>query len=324
MDGDASLSGLVCLENETCLVEKKELDVDENHIAVYDEECVQMLFDKEKSYGFKKKESLVLSDCLKCARSEAITWILKTRAVFGFRFQTVYLSVIYFDLFLSRRSIDNEKLWAVQLLSIACLSLAAKMEEIKVPALSEFQTDQKCHFESKVIQRMELLVLNTLEWRMSSITPFAFLHFFITKMCKESPQDRFISRTVQLILAIMTEINLVEHQPSVIAAAATLGALDQRLTRNALQCRVDSVSNYGFLETEDVFTCYDLMQKLEMGKLNMPKSVNSADLSPTGLKAINVLEDTSSSAAVCTKRKRLVTFNKSDNSDDIPNEKRLC
>ncbi|KAK6277604.1 hypothetical protein POUND7_017927 [Theobroma cacao] len=317
MDGDGSLSGLLCLENETSLEEKEGL-VDENYIAVYDEECVQMLFDREMSLGFKKNESLVLSNWLKYARLEAITWILKTRAVFGFRFQTAYLSVIYFDRFLSRRSIDSEKSWAMQLLSMACLSLAAKMEEIKVPALSEFQSEE-CNFKSKVIQRMELLVLNTLEWRMSSITPFAFLHFFITKMCKESPPGHLVSKTVQLILAIMREINLMEHRPSVVAAAATLRALDQRLTRKALECTMNSVSYCGFLEIEDVFTCYSLMQKLDI-----PKSVNSPDLSPTRLRAINVLDDSSSSAAVFTKRKRL-TFNKSDNSGhDIPTEKRLC
>lgn len=76
MDGDASLSGLLCLENETSLEEKEGL-VDENYIAVYDEECVQMLFDREMSLGFKKNESLVLSNWLKYARLEAITWILK-------------------------------------------------------------------------------------------------------------------------------------------------------------------------------------------------------------------------------------------------------
>ncbi|XVE55767.1 hypothetical protein DITRI_Ditri03aG0184000 [Diplodiscus trichospermus] len=310
MDDDTSLSGLLCLENETCLVDRKELVAD-------DEENVQMLFDSEMSFGFKKNESLVLSNCLKCARSEAITWILKTRAVFGFRFQTAYLSIIYFDRFLSKKLIDSEKSWQMQLLSMACLSLAAKMEEIEVPMFSEFQTEE-CNFESKVIQRMELLILNTLEWKMSSITPFAFLHYFITKMSKESPQIHFMSRTVQLILAILSEINLMEHRPSVIAAAATLKALDERLTRKALECIMNSISYCRFLEIEEVITCYDLMQKL-----NLPKSVISPDLSPTHLRAINVLDDSSSSAAVCCKRKRL-TFNKGDNSPDKPKQKRLC
>ncbi|OMO64460.1 hypothetical protein CCACVL1_21737 [Corchorus capsularis] len=320
MEGDASLSDLLCLENEACLEQKK---VDENsYIAVYDEECIQMLFDKEMSFGFQKNESLVVTNWLKYARLEAITWILKTRAVFGFGFQTAYLSVIYFDQFLSRRPIDSEQSWAMQLLSMACLSLAAKMEEIEVPALSEFSAEE-CNFESKVIQRMELLVLNTLEWRMSSITPFAFLHFFTTKMCNESPPGHFVSETVQLILAIMREINLMEHRPSVVAAAATLRALDQSLTRKALECRMNSVSYCGFLELEDVFTCYNIMQKLELEKLDIPKSINSPELSPTNLRATNVLDGSSSSTSVGTKRKRL-TFNKSDNNQDIPNEKRLC
>mgnify|MGYP002775233834 CR=1 FL=1 len=34
-------------------------------------------------------------------------------------------------------------------------------------------------FESSTIQRMELLVLSTLGWRMSSITPFSYIHLFM-------------------------------------------------------------------------------------------------------------------------------------------------
>ena len=98
---------------------------------------------------------------------------------------------------------QSEKYWAIRLLSLACLSLAAKMEECRVPALSEFRVEEY-NFGSEVIQRMELLVLNTLEWKMSSITPFAYLHHFIAKLFKDqSPPRNVISRTVQLILAMM-------------------------------------------------------------------------------------------------------------------------
>lgn len=105
----------------------------------------------------------------------------------------------------SSNVVQSEKLWAIRLLSVACLSLAAKMEEVKVPMLSEFPL-QDYNFGSKVIQRMELLVLSTLEWRMSSISPFDFLHFFITKLCKDSPPSNIVSRTVEIILAIMRGI----------------------------------------------------------------------------------------------------------------------
>lgn len=149
------------------------------------------------------------------------------------------------------------------------------MEEINVPPLSLFQTEE-FNFESKTIQRMELLVLNTLEWRLSSVTPFAFLNFFIKKMCTISPPDRFIPITVQLIflamkgsyhckpclllvlhfcsslmfffLSLNIEINLMEHRPSVVAVAAILRTLNKKLTRKALECTMNSLS-CKFLET---------------------------------------------------------------------------
>lgn len=95
-----------------------------------------------------------------------------------------------------------EKWWAIRLLSMACLSLAAKMDESRVVALSELCVEDYS-FESGVIQRMELLVLNTLEWKMGSITPFAFIQFFGQKFWDNSPIRDGLSRTAQVILASM-------------------------------------------------------------------------------------------------------------------------
>lgn len=58
------------------------------------------------------------------------------------------------------------------------------------------------NFESKVIQRMELLVLNTLEWKMSLITPFDYLPYFISKFCKQSSPRNVVPRIIDLIFAL--------------------------------------------------------------------------------------------------------------------------
>lgn len=81
---------------------------------------------------------------------------------------------------------------------MACLSLAVKMEERKIPALTEFQMGDYI-FESWAIQRMEILVLNTLEWRMSSVTPFAYLTYFISKFTDESRPKSLLPRAIGLI-----------------------------------------------------------------------------------------------------------------------------
>lgn len=65
--------------------------------------------------------------------------------------------------------------WAARLLAAACVSLAAKMEEYRAPALSEFRADDAYDFSSVSIRRMELLVLSTLGWRMGDVTPLDYL-----------------------------------------------------------------------------------------------------------------------------------------------------
>ena len=70
-----------------------------------------------------------------------------------------------------------------------------------MPALSEYCVDDYA-FESNAIQRMELFVLNTLEWKMGSITPFSYLHYFITKFCGDSRPKELVSKAIELILLI--------------------------------------------------------------------------------------------------------------------------
>ena len=45
------------------------------------------------------------------------------------------------------------------------------------------QVEQVEHvFEAHTIQRMELLVLSTLDWRMSVVTPFSYVDYFLHKV----------------------------------------------------------------------------------------------------------------------------------------------
>lgn len=93
------------------------------------------------------------------------------------------------------------KTWAVELLSVACLSLAAKMEEHSAPAVSEFRV-KGYRFSSEAAQRMELFVLSTLEWRMLTVTPFAYLNVFASKF-DERGQKGLISKAIDFIFAAM-------------------------------------------------------------------------------------------------------------------------
>lgn len=73
--------------------------------------------------------------------------------------------------------------WPFQLLSVACLALAAKMEEISVPLLLDLQMKEpKFLFKPKTIQKMELTVMTILKWRLRAVTPFDFVHYLVSKL----------------------------------------------------------------------------------------------------------------------------------------------
>ena len=83
---------------------------------------------------------------------------------------------------------------------MACLSIAAKMEECNVPLLADFPMEDY-NFESKTIQRMEFLVLNTLEWQVNFITPFRYLHYFISKFRHKNEPRNVVP--IHLIFAVV-------------------------------------------------------------------------------------------------------------------------
>lgn len=93
--------------------------------------------------------------------------------------------------------------WPLQLLAVACISLAAKMEELLVPSLLDIQVEgAKYVFEPRTIRRMELVVLSVLDWRLRSVTPFSFISHFAYKLDSTGAYTGFlISRATQIVLS---------------------------------------------------------------------------------------------------------------------------
>ncbi|XP_073115877.1 cyclin-D5-1 isoform X2 [Elaeis guineensis] len=250
--------------------------------------------------------SVVAEDWFKCARSTSVQWILKMKDYFGFSSRTAYLAVAYFDRFFLRRIVDKGKLWVISLLSVACLSLAAKMEEYMAPALSEYQIDGY-EFNSKAIQRMELLVLSTLEWRMSSVTPFDYLSYFTCKFQYEYGTKDLLHNAIGFIFVIAEAFNIVDYRPSAMAAAAILAASSKRFTKELLESKMSAIPLCGSLEKEHVYACYSAMTMESHKKLNTTKRGASSDLSANHSSIDDAVDlvDSASFTGLSNKRRRL-------------------
>ncbi|KFK32810.1 hypothetical protein AALP_AA6G290800 [Arabis alpina] len=193
-------------------------------------------------------------------RNQALDWILKVCAHYNFGPLCICLSLNYLDRFLTSYELPKDKDWAVQLLAVSCLSLAAKMEETDVPQTVDLQVgDPKFVFEAKTIKRMELLVLNTLNWRLQALTPFSFIDYFIDKISGHVSENS-IYRSSQFILNTTKAIEFLDFRPSEIAAAAAMSVS----ISGEIKCIDDekTMSNLIYVKQERVEKCLNLMRNL--------------------------------------------------------------
>nr|QYW07122.1 cyclin D1-2 [Dimocarpus longan] len=241
--------------------------------SVSAEESIAGFIEDERNFvpGFDYLTRFQTQSLDASAREESVAWILKVQAYYNFQPLTAYLSVNYMDRFLYIRRLPQNKGWPWQLLSVACLSLAAKMEEPLVPSLLDLQIEgAKFIFETKTIRRMELLVLTVLDWRLRSVTPFSFIDFFACKLDTTGTFMGFLmSRATEIILSNIQEASFLEHRPSSIAAAAILCAANE-IPNLSLFNPEHAESWCDGLSKEKIMSCYRLMQELVLNDSRRP------------------------------------------------------
>lgn len=149
------LDGLFCeeesFEEEVVIEEEGSKNADENvkkhslfrsvlvdNDMVWDDDELVSLIIKEGETHVSLS-SLISDGPFLVARKKAVDWILRVKANHGFSALTAFLAVNYFDRFASGMVFQRDKPWMSHLATVACLSLAAKVEETHVPLLLDLQ-----------------------------------------------------------------------------------------------------------------------------------------------------------------------------------------
>ncbi|KAK8673957.1 hypothetical protein V6N13_112266 [Hibiscus sabdariffa] len=187
------------------------LFLNEHDLFWEDDELISLM-SKEKQTHVGNMD--VCSDeFLVSARKEALDWVFKVKAHYGFNALTIVLAVNYFDRFILSFKFQKDKPWMGQLAAVACLSLAAKVEETQVPLLLDLQVEEAEYvFDSKTIQRMELLVLSTLQWRMKPVTPISFFDHITRRLGLNTHLHwEFLCRCERLLLFLITAAATMLH-----------------------------------------------------------------------------------------------------------------
>lgn len=167
-------------------------------------------------------------------RTILLDWLIEVCEVYRLHRDTYYLAQDFVDRYLTKSS-DLPKS-QLQLLGITALFLAAKMEEIYPPKLSEFAyvTDGACQ-ESEILDK-ELSILTALNWDLTPVTVNGWLNVYLqvaadtekrgtgTNEDENFLHPRFstcaFARVAQLVDLCMLDIECLQFPYSVIAATA--------------------------------------------------------------------------------------------------------
>ncbi|CAH8305722.1 unnamed protein product [Eruca vesicaria subsp. sativa] len=270
-----------------------------DHDMSWDEDELLSLVSKENELNPCLSDS-VLDEFLVLCREKAIDWILRVKSFYGFNALTALLAVNYFDRFITSRKFQTDKPWMSQLTAVACLSLAAKVEEIRVPLLLDLQVgDARYVFEAKTIQRMELLILSTLQWRMHPVTPISFFDHIMRRFSSKSHQQlEFLSRCESLLLSLVPDSRFLSFSPSVLATAIMVSVV-----RDFKMC--DEAEYESQLMTllkvnpEKVNKCYELVFDHIPSKKRMMMNLMQP-ASPTGVFDASFSSDSSNESWVAS------------------------
>lgn len=264
------------------------------------------LFTKEKEMISDNLLSKLESDPnLVRARKESIQWMLKVNAHYSFSPLTAVLAVNFLDRFLSSFHFQNDKPWMTQLISVACITLAAKVEETQVPALLDFQVeDSKYVFEAKTIQRMELVILSSLHWKMNPVTPLSFLDHIIRRLgLKSNLHWEFMQRCQLLLLSIISDSRFVCYLPSVLAAATMLDVINRIEPCNAKEYH-DQLMGVLQIDKDKVDECVELILECtapsDYNVVNRKRKYESVPGSPNGVMDANFSSDSSNDSWIAT------------------------
>lgn len=109
-----------------------------------------------------------------------VDWMCEVGAKRGLNKSTMHVAVRYLDTLLQQIAVEKNRL---QLFAICCLIIAAKYEEAEenVPSPAQLKHYAVNTYSTDLIQQMELLVLDKLNWTVSVVTPLHLLGYYLEK-----------------------------------------------------------------------------------------------------------------------------------------------
>jgi Cyclin, N-terminal domain/Cyclin, C-terminal domain len=182
--------------------------------ADYVQDIYDYLRNREDTHPVNARYMLRQLDINQGMRKLLANWMIEVAIEFQLMSETLFLSVSLLDQFLQLRQVPRDRL---QLLGMTAMFIASKYEEIWHPPVEDFIHICVGTYERDEILKMELYMLQTLEYNLSFVTPLQFLRRF-SKAARSDP--RLHTCCKYFLELSLPQYGMLSFKPSMVAAAA--------------------------------------------------------------------------------------------------------
>ncbi|OHS98094.1 Cyclin, N-terminal domain containing protein [Tritrichomonas foetus] len=182
----------------------------------------------------------------------AIKWLFSIQSQCQMSSNSLFEAVIYLNTILTRVNIEKSKL---QLMTVTCMWLAAKMEERAIPTLNDLIYICSNNYTADDFVQCERDVLRILDYRLNFPTP----KFFLRRLTDAIDADSAIIEVSNFFCELsLIPLEFINYDPSTIALACIcLGKLSMREF-----CPTKRLMSYAHIDgLEDVKSCAKLLVK---------------------------------------------------------------
>jgi hypothetical protein len=203
------------------------LSFNKMHKKMRKKECIQ-----QQKRTFRSHSDLCYQQC----RHAVVDWVCQVGEVCGLKNLTIHAAIGFVDMLLDITPVDTPR---VQLVAIACILIAAKIEEQedKVPRVHALTAMCGNAFSRDLILRMESFILNVFKWEVNIVTSVNFLEYYLqfslypTEVIRNTHIRNYEFTKTHLYKTAEFFVDLSEHHsyfreflPSVVAAASIAAA----------------------------------------------------------------------------------------------------
>ena len=153
------------------------------------------------------------------SRAFLIEWIIDVHRKFRLRAETLYVTVFIVDRFLSLKRIKKAEL---HILGVTALLISTKYEEIYPPQLKELLNVSENKFNKAEVLKMELDILVTLQFDLTSPSPYRFLERFRKLSSLVASDEKVFFFSQYLMEIALLDASLLKYTGSELAAATLI------------------------------------------------------------------------------------------------------